>query len=109
KEPCDELARLGATVAASNAELARNKQVILICVLDDAQLEAACLGKDGVFVTAEAGTIVAIHSTVRPKTVQALRDKALERGVVVIDAPVSGGAAGAKAKTMSFMVGASSE
>ncbi|OXR47922.1 2-hydroxy-3-oxopropionate reductase [Pusillimonas sp. T2] len=105
-EPCEELAKMGAKVARSNAELAKDKNVIQICVLDDAQLEAVCLGKDGVFDAASEGTIVAIHSTVRPKTILSLREKAKPKGVIVIDAPVSGGAAGAAGKRMSYMVGA---
>lgn len=109
KEPCDELAELSARVAGSNAELAVNQQIIQVCVLDDAQLTSVFNDMGGILETAQPGTIVAIHSTVRPKTVIALRNRALPQGVVVIDAPVSGGASGAEAKKMSFMVGASQD
>lgn len=109
KEPCDELAQLGANVARSNAQLAANQQLIQVCVLNDEQLETVFNGKDGVLESAQPGTIIAVHSTVRPRTVLSLREQAMRREVIVIDAPVSGGAAGAEARKMSFMVGASQE
>lgn len=109
KEPCDELAGVGARVAQSNAHLAVNQKIIQVCVLDDAQLQAAFSGKDGLLETAASGTVIAVHSTVRPTTVLSLREQAMRQGVIVIDAPVSGGAAGADARKMSFMVGGSQE
>jgi 3-hydroxyisobutyrate dehydrogenase-like beta-hydroxyacid dehydrogenase len=109
KEPCDELALLGAKVASSNAQLAVNQQIIQVCVLNDEQLETVFTGQDGLLETAQSGTIVAVHSTVRPRTLLSLGEQAMRRGVSVIDAPVSGGAAGAEARKMSFMVGGSQD
>lgn len=102
---CQELARLGAKVAPSNAALAQKTDCIQVCVLNDQQLNEVFNGKEGIIESAAPGTIVAIHSTVKPSTVLELASQAQSRGLIVIDAPVSGGAAGAAAKTMSFIVG----
>ncbi|MES1980222.1 MAG: NAD(P)-dependent oxidoreductase [Pseudomonadota bacterium] len=104
-EPCAELAALGATVAGSNADAGKSAQVIQVCVLNDAQVESVIAGPAGLLSSAQPGTIIAVHSTIRPATIVAMAAKGLEKGVIVIDAPVSGGAAGAEAKRMSFMVG----
>ncbi len=63
-EPLEELARVGATVADSPRAIGRHAEVIEICVLDDAQLEAVVLGPDGVLSAAAPGTVVVVHSTV---------------------------------------------
>ncbi len=107
RKACDELASLGASVAASSAEVAHVSDVIQVCVLNDAQLKDVVSGSKGLLAGARQGTIIAVHSTVRPDTVIALGQQAQAVGVELIDAPVSGGANGAKAKTMSYMIGGS--
>ncbi|MES2534333.1 MAG: NAD(P)-dependent oxidoreductase [Pseudomonadota bacterium] len=103
--PCAELAACGATVVRSSADVARGSRIVQVCVLNDEQLEAVISGPDGLLSAAAPGTIIAVHSTVRPATVLALAEEGRARDIHVIDAPVSGGAAGAQAKRMSFMVG----
>ena len=105
--PLDGVAEAGARIAGSNREVGAHGEVIEICVLDDAQLEDVVLGADGVLAGAAPGTIVAVHSTVEPGTIDRLAEAAAKRDVELIDAPVSGSEHGAKTKTMSYMVGGS--
>jgi 3-hydroxyisobutyrate dehydrogenase-like beta-hydroxyacid dehydrogenase len=106
-EPLAELKAAGAKVARSSREVAAHGEVVEICVLNDAQLDDAVAGKDGVLAGAAPGTIVAVHSTVDPATIARLAAAAAAKEVELIDVPVSGSEAGAKAKTMSYMVGGS--
>ena len=107
REPLDELAAAGARIAGSNSEVGAHGAIVEICVLDDAQLNEVVLGDDGVLAGADAGTILAVHSTVEPGTIESLAEVAAAQGVELIDAPVSGSENGAKTKTMSYMVGGS--
>ena len=104
-EPCAALAALGATVAGSCAALAAETDVIGVCVRDDADLAAALHGSDGLLATARPGTVIAVHSTVTPDTVRGLGAAAAARGVTLVDAPMTGGAAGAENGTLTYMVG----
>lgn len=106
-EPLKELSTAGAKIGKSAKEVAAHAEVVQICVLDDAQLEAVMRGPDGVLAGCAKGTIVAIHSTVRPSTIATLAKDAASQGVEVMDVPVSGSETGARAKTMSYMVGGS--
>jgi len=95
----------GARGAASPREVAAVSDVIGLCVRDDADVRAAMLGDAGVLAGAAKGAIVAIHSTVQPATVIEVAAAAAERGVGVVDACITGGAAGASAGTLTVMVG----
>ena len=107
--PLDEVKAHGAKEARSNKDVGAHGDIVCVCVLDDLQVQAAVLGPDGVLAGARPGTIVAIHSTVDPATIAQVAEAAKAHGVEVIDAPVSGSETGAKAKTMSYMVGASTQ
>jgi 3-hydroxyisobutyrate dehydrogenase-like beta-hydroxyacid dehydrogenase len=106
-EPLADLKAAGAKIARSSREVGAHGDVVEICVLNDAQLEAVVTGADGVLAGAKPGTIVAVHSTVDPATIAKLAALAQKQSVELIDVPVSGSEAGAKAKTMSYMVGGS--
>jgi 3-hydroxyisobutyrate dehydrogenase-like beta-hydroxyacid dehydrogenase len=105
EEPLKELAALGAAVAHSPREIGAHGEIIELVVVDDAQVEAVTLGEGGVLSGARPGSVIAIHSTVHPKTVRKIAELATARGVGVIDAEVSGGERGAQAKTLCYMVG----
>lgn len=108
-EPVRELAALGAKVAKSPRDIGAHAELIELVVMNDAQVEQATIGEDGVLQTAQPGTIVAIHSTVLPKTVRKIHDIGKAKGVTVIDAQISGGAKGAAAGTLSVMAGGAKE
>jgi 3-hydroxyisobutyrate dehydrogenase len=99
------LADAGAQAASSCVDVARQAEHIGVCVRDDAQVEQVMLGKDGVVDAAKRGSVVAIHSTVLPATVRAVARAAAERGVSVVDAPITGGAVGARRGTLTYMAG----
>ena len=106
-EPLRELAAAGAKIATSNAEVAAHSEIVQVCVLNDEQVDAVVAGPEGLLDTAKPGTIVVIHSTIEPRTIERLAPIAAAKKVEVIDAPVSGSEKGAKNRTMSFMVGGS--
>jgi 3-hydroxyisobutyrate dehydrogenase-like beta-hydroxyacid dehydrogenase len=105
EEPLKELAAAGAKVARSAREVGAHGEIIELVVVDDAQVEAVTLGEGGVLNSATPGSIIAIHSTVHPKTVRAIAEFAKAKKVGVIDAQVSGGERGAYAQTLCYMVG----
>lgn len=104
RDPMDELVAQGALSAESPAGLGA-VDLIAVAVVDDAQVEDALLGDNGVFAAAQPGMIIAIHSTVLPRTIKRLAEVGNKSGVHVIDAPVSGGEAGARSKSLCYMVG----
>jgi 3-hydroxyisobutyrate dehydrogenase-like beta-hydroxyacid dehydrogenase len=109
REPLEALARAGAKIADSPRAVGRHAEVIAICVLDDAQLEAVTFGPEGVLPAAAPGTVLVIHSTVEPSSIAKIAEAGAALKIEVVDAPVSGGEPGAKGKTMSYMVGGSDE
>lgn len=104
-EPMRELVQHGAKAADSPKELAEGADLVEIVVVDDAQVEEVSLGERGLVAGARAGSIIAIHSTVAPGTVKRLAEIGKQKSVQVIDAPISGGEAGAREKTLCYMVG----
>ena len=104
-EPMRELTALGAKAARSADEVGAHGEIIEVVVVDDAQVEAALLAEGGVFSGAKRGSIIAIHSTVHPRTVRRLAEQAAAKGLTLIDAEVSGGERGAIAKSLCYMVG----
>ena len=109
REPLVELEAAGAKIARSPREVGAHGDVVEVCVLNDAQVDEVVAGTDGVLAGAARGTIICVHSTIEPTTIARLADRAAAKGVELIDVPVSGSEAGAKAKTMSYMVGGSAE
>ncbi|WP_207840458.1 NAD(P)-dependent oxidoreductase [Williamsia soli] len=95
----------GATRADSAAELAKSASVIGVTVLNDEQVLAVVAGPKGILETAAPGTVIAIHSTISPQTAVDLEKRCAAEGVALVDAPVSGGADGAKQGRLAIMVG----
>ena len=93
---------LGATVVASPAEVGAVADVISVMVRDDDQVRQVVAG---ILTTAAPGTVVAIHSTIRAETAEALAVEAAAHDVDIVDAPVSGGAMGAAGGTLAVLVG----
>lgn len=101
-EPLAEAEKAGAKVASSVAELAAECDYISVMVNTDDQVRDV-MGE--ILAAAESGTVVAVHSTVSPDLPAQLEEFAGRHDVLVIDAPVSGGAMGAADGTLAILVG----
>lgn len=77
--------------ASTPAEVGRASRVVGICVWDEHDVDEVLLGPDGVLAGMTPGSLIAIHSTISPGACQRLRAVALDRGVELVDAPVSMG------------------
>lgn len=98
-----------ASITASPAELGQLSDVVGICVTDDDAVREVVLGPTGVLAGMEAGSVLAIHSTIGTGTCAEIDEAASEHDVTVIDAPVSGGGAAAAAGSLTVYVGGSTE
>jgi 3-hydroxyisobutyrate dehydrogenase-like beta-hydroxyacid dehydrogenase len=103
------LERAGAAVAATPREVAQRAGVVSVMVRDDDQVRAVVDGPDGILAGAREGTVIVIHSTIHPDTASSLARDAATKGVDVLDAPVSGGAVGARDGRLAVMVGGTDE
>ena len=98
------LERLGATGAGSSKEVAASSQCVITMVLNDAQTEEVVLGREGVLEGITEGVVI-IMSTVNPSLIRRISETLMrEKGLPVLDAPVSG-VTGAAGGTMCIMVG----
>jgi 4-hydroxybutyrate dehydrogenase / sulfolactaldehyde 3-reductase len=104
--PVEALQALGATAAASVAELARRCSIVATMLPASAEVEAVVLGPDGVLANAAPGTLLLDMSTVDPATTDRLHAAAVERGMRAVDAPVGRLAIHADRGECLFMVGA---
>ena len=86
-----EVLASGAKPAGSAREVAQNADVIGICVPADSHVRAVLCGEEGVFAHAAPGSVVAIHSTVHPSTIEEMAAEGARRGVNVLEVPVAGG------------------
>ncbi|MEH6549761.1 MAG: NAD(P)-dependent oxidoreductase [Pseudomonadales bacterium] len=104
EEPIQELVELGAE-SVSPAQMARDCDVIGICVRDNADVENL-LYDEGMLDAATPATVFAIHSTVTQQGIYKWAEDARQKDLYLVDAPVTGGAIGAEAGELIYMVGA---
>jgi 2-hydroxy-3-oxopropionate reductase len=108
-EKAAPLVEAGGTAAASIAEAVVGADVIALMLPDTPDVVKVLTEPGGVFEHARPGSLVIDFSTIRPDTTVELASQAAEHGLRILDAPVSGGEAGAKAATLSIMVGGEPE
>ncbi len=101
----EALAAAGASVGESPADVAAKSDIIITCVSDTPDVEAVILGPEGVIHGAKAGSLVIDMSTISPQVTQEIAAYLAEKGVAMLDAPISGGSEGAAKGTLSIMVG----
>jgi 3-hydroxyisobutyrate dehydrogenase len=101
----EELVNAGAMRVASPAEAAAAAEIIITCVSDTPDVEEIILGENGVIKGAQQGAIVVDMSTISPTATRCMAEILEEKGVKMLDAPVSGGSEGAQKGTLSIMVG----
>ena len=99
------LAEAGAAVADGPADVAARSDIIVTCVSDTPDAEAVILGPGGVIEGARPGALVIDCSTISPEATKTIAARLKERGVHLLDAPVSGGSEGAAKGTLSIMLG----
>lgn len=105
----DDMVAKGAIAAAGQKELFRQAEVIMISMPTSRQVEGVVLGKDGILECAKRGTVVIDLTTADPSSTRSLAKKLEEKGIELLDAPISGGTRGAAAQTLSVMVGGKEE
>ncbi|MFO1173957.1 MAG: NAD(P)-dependent oxidoreductase [Paracoccaceae bacterium] len=98
-------ARHGGRVAASPAEAAAGAEFVMACVGNDDDLRQVCLGDRGAFAGLAGGAIFVDHTTVSARVTRELAEAAAAQGAGFVDAPVSGGQAGAENGVLSVMCG----
>ncbi len=101
------LAEAGATPAADLAAIGATCDVVFVCLPTSDHVRTVLFGPGGLGETANRGTIVIDQTTGDPRATRSMAAELAARGLTLIDAPVSGGAAGAAAGTIAIMVGAS--
>jgi 3-hydroxyisobutyrate dehydrogenase len=103
------VAEHGGRSAATPAEAADGQDAVLSCVGEDKDLDAVTLGPDGAFQAIRKGAVFVDHTTVSAHIARRLDAEARERDFLSVDAPVSGGQAGAENGQLSIMCGGSDE
>ena len=104
-----ELEQLGGSISASAREAAQGAELVITMLPAAVHVRSVWLGEDGVLAGIAKGVPAVDCSTIDPQTIRDVAAVAAKQGVVVGDAPVSGGTGGAQAGTLTFMVGASLE
>ncbi len=97
----------GASSAPTAREAAFGAEFVLACVGNDDDLRQVCLGPDGAFAGMDPGAIFVDHTTVSAMVTRELSEIAAQKGLGFVDAPVSGGQAGAENGVLSIMCGGS--
>ena len=92
--------------ATTPREAALDADFVMSCVGNDDDLRSVCLGPDGAFAGMNEGAVFVDHTTVSAKVTAELYEAAAKLGIAFIDAPISGGQAGAENAALSIMCGA---
>jgi 2-hydroxy-3-oxopropionate reductase len=101
----EELSQEGAQPAASAREIAERSEIVITMLPDSADVEAVYAGEQGVFLGVKSASLLIDMSSISPIVARKLADEAGKRGCDMLDAPVSGGEAGAVGATLSIMIG----
>lgn len=104
-EPVQELVAAGAQAAVSSKDAASFGEVVITMLPNSPHVKEAVLGKDGVLDGAKPGTILVDMSSIAPLASQEISAQANAKGVIMLDAPVSGGEPKAIEGTLAIMVG----
>ena len=103
------VARHGGALADTPREAAADADLVMACVGNDDDLRSVCLGPDGAFAGMKPGAVFVDHTTVSAAVTRELAQAARAAGLGYVDAPVSGGQAGAENGQLSVMCGGAQE
>jgi 3-hydroxyisobutyrate dehydrogenase len=104
-EATERLAANGGNTVNSHADACKAAEVVITMLPAGEQVRDVYLGAGGVLATVAPGTLLIDSSTIDVQTARDVAHAAQEKGLAIVDAPVSGGVAGAEAATLTFMVG----
>lgn len=105
-EAVQRLVDAGAAAASDPGEMAEHCSIVLINVVNDAQVEEVVCAQDvGLLPRLRQGSVVVVHSTIHPDTCRRLAARLAEKGIGFVDAPFTGGAAAAAAGKLSLLAG----
>lgn len=105
RKAVDEVVGLGAKGDSSPKEVAASAEAILLSLPGDSEVEEVILGKDGILEGGRPGSVLVDMSTISPLTAKRMAEVLQERGMEMLDAPVSGGQEGAREGSLTIMVG----
>ena len=108
-ETMEPLKAKGATACSSPKDVASRSDITIVMVSDTPDVEQVVLGDNGVIHGAKAGSVLVDMSTISPSATRDMARKLAERGIEMLDAPVSGGDIGAIQGTLSIMAGGKPE
>ncbi|MDE1545080.1 NAD(P)-dependent oxidoreductase [Dechloromonas agitata] len=103
------VAGLPATVCQTPAELGRQCEVVFTIITSSADVEHVALGPDGLIEGMAPGSVLVDCSTIAPEAARHIAARLGEKGIAMLDAPVSGGAQGAIDATLAIMAGGEAE
>ena len=106
RAPLADLLAAGATEVKTNADVARNADIVILCVTGAPQVEEIINGKDGIAAVAHKGLVVIDTSTSEPATTAKMREALAEKGVRFVDAPLARTPVEAELGKLNIMVGA---
>jgi len=106
RAPLADLLAAGAKEVATNADVARNADIVFLCVTGAPQVEEIIDGSDGIATVARAGLVIVDTSTSEPSTTTKMRDALAAKGVKFVDAPLARTPVEAEQGRLNIMVGA---
>lgn len=104
-----EFKKLGVAIGNSPGDVAAESNVVLMSLPNSQVVTDVILGENGVFHKAKPGTILIDLSSITPKIIRDIYKKTSQKGIEILDAPVSGGSTGAETGTLTIMVGGKRE
>ena len=104
----EEMSKEGAQIASNAQEVAARSEIIITMLPDSPDVETVYAGENGIFASVKSGSLLIDMSSISPVVARKLAAEAERRGCDMLDAPVSGGEAGAIAATLSIMIGGKS-
>jgi|TARA_B110000438_G_scaffold301258_1_gene355692 3-hydroxyisobutyrate dehydrogenase-like beta-hydroxyacid dehydrogenase len=99
----------GGSKRSTPAEVGQECNIVFLCVGRDEDVRSVVSGKDGLLETLDSGSIIVDHTTISASLAKELHQKCLEKEISFLDAPVSGGQAGAEKGQLTIMIGGDEE
>jgi 3-hydroxyisobutyrate dehydrogenase-like beta-hydroxyacid dehydrogenase len=109
EERLNELSRLGGKTAANCREVAENSEAVFVMVLSGGQVKEVVLGEQGLLEGLKPHATIIVSATIHPSEVREIEPPVLDKGINLIDTPVSGGKPGAEDGTLTLMTAAKKE